>query len=43
MKKYFIICLFLLMFLTANISYSKEINTKLMNKVIIIDPGHGGY
>lgn len=30
------------MFLTANVSYSREINTKLMNKVIIIDPGHGG-
>lgn len=30
------------MFLTANISYSKEINAKLMNKVIVIDPGHGG-
>ena len=42
MKKYFIIILFFLMFLTTNISYSKEINTKLMNKVIVIDPGHGG-
>ena len=42
MKKYFIIFLFFLMFLTANVSYSKEINTKLMNKVIVIDPGHGG-
>lgn len=31
-----------MMFLTANISYSKELNTKLLNKVIIIDPGHGG-
>lgn len=30
------------MFLTANISYSKELNAKLLNKVIIIDPGHGG-
>lgn len=42
MKKYFVIILFIMMFLTANISYSKELNTKLLNKVIIIDPGHGG-
>ncbi|MBQ8193666.1 MAG: N-acetylmuramoyl-L-alanine amidase [Bacilli bacterium] len=30
------------MLLTSTISYSKEIDSKLMGKVIVIDPGHGG-
>lgn len=33
------ICLVLL---TASVSYSKEINNKLVGKVIVLDSGHGG-
>lgn len=34
--------LIILMLLTMNVCYSKEFNTKLLNKVIVLDAGHGG-
>ena len=42
MKRYFCFMLISLMLLIVNIVSSKEINTKLMGKVIVIDVGHGG-
>ncbi|MBQ8659361.1 MAG: N-acetylmuramoyl-L-alanine amidase [Bacilli bacterium] len=42
MKKVFILLLITLLLLTSGIAYSKEIDTKLVGKVVVIDPGHGG-
>lgn len=42
MKKLYYIILFFLSIFTINVCYSKEINTKLMGKKIILDVGHGG-
>lgn len=42
MKK-FLVCSFIFLFLlSSTICYSMEINTKLVDKVIVIDVGHGG-
>lgn len=32
----------MVMLLTSVVSYSKELNTKLINKTIVLDAGHGG-
>ena len=34
--------LIMVMLLTSVVSYSKELNTKLINKTIVLDAGHGG-
>ena len=45
MFKYKIITLFLLLLSISifDYSYAKEKNYPLKNKIIYIDPGHGGY
>ena len=42
MKKLYVVLLISIMLLTMNVCYSKEFNTKLLNKVIVLDAGHGG-
>lgn len=42
MKKKYFILLIIVVLLTSSICYSREINTKLMGKVIVLDVGHGG-
>lgn len=42
MSKKFFVLLFCLLFLFVQVVSSKEINSKLLNKVIVLDAGHGG-
>jgi len=42
MKKFLILLFISMMLLTGGHVFSKEINTKLVGKVIILDAGHGG-
>lgn len=42
MKKSFFGLLIIIMLLTSSVCYSHDMNSKLVNKVIVIDPGHGG-
>ena len=42
MKRKFIVLCICLILLTSSITYSKELNNKLVGKVIILDSGHGG-
>lgn len=42
MKRYFIFVLISLLLLTSGVVKSKELNGKLVGKVIVLDAGHGG-
>lgn len=42
MKKFLVCCFIFLFLLSSTICYSMEINTKLVDKVIVLDVGHGG-
>lgn len=43
MKKKYVILLFIsFLLLTSSITYSKDLSPSLMNKVIVLDAGHGG-
>lgn len=43
MKKKYVILLFIsFLLLTSGITYSKDLSPSLMNKVIVLDAGHGG-